>query len=444
MRRPAGRSPSLAAAALAAALGGCGNEAMDVRPLATPADTMPAAADPALATDPATGDLLLAWVGGSEQGGWHLWFSRSADTGRTWTPPSRVTDRPGDIQPHGEASPRLAAGPRGQVALLWATSVEIPDRKWPASDVRFARSLDGGRSWTPPVTLNDDTAAAARSGHTFMGLALTGDAGLVAAWLDERRDPSLAAPPADHARHGQEAPASASSTIYAVRSPDFGASWGPNRLLWSEVCPCCRVALAARQDGAVIAAWRKHFPGDVRDVVVSGLDSPDPPERVHADGWSYPGCPHSGPALALDAAGRAHVAWYTGKPGRAGVYLARQNLGKQGWDEPVRLVGGNTLPVAHAALASLEDGAAVATWDVDSRGRRHILVAYLEPEARRVAPQPIAGSEAGLYPQLARGPGDAVFVAWTAPVGETSRIALRVVRFPSATRAGTRSRSRHP
>jgi hypothetical protein len=180
----------------------------------------------------------------------------------------------------------------------------------------------------------------------------------------------------------------------------------------------------------VIAAWRKHFPGDVRDVVVAGLDSPDPPDRVHADDWSYPGCPHSGPALALDEAGEAQVAWYTGKPGRAGVYLARQRPGEPGWGTPVRLVGGATLPVAHAALTTLDDGAAVAAWDVDPRGRRRILVAYLEPDGRQVASQAIAGSEAGVYPQLARGPGKIVFLAWTTPVGETSRIALRVLRFP--------------
>ncbi len=424
------RAGSLAAAALLGALGGCQRPALSVIPAGTPADTMPGAADPALATDPASGDLLLAWVGGSEEAGWHLWFSRSADTGRSWTPPIRVTDRHGDIHPHGEASPRMAAGPRGEIALLWASSTQVPGRKWPASDVRFSRSLDGGRSWTPAITLNDDTARAGRSGHTFMGLAVVGASGLVAAWLDERPGPAAVASHADHRRDAEpEAGTAASAAIYAVRSTDFGATWGPNRPLWGDVCPCCRVALASRPDGQVLAAWRKHFPGDVRDVVTSPLDPLETPERVHTDDWRYPGCPHSGPALALDPSGLARVAWYTGKPGRAGVYLAREHgPDTRGWSDPVRLTGGRTLPVAHASVVVLEGGATLAAWDVDPAGERWILVALLGPDDRQVRFQRVQSSTGGVYPQLARGPRGIAFLAWTTPAGASSRIALRVLR----------------
>src|SRR5688572_28223582 len=49
------------------------------------------------------GDLLLAWVCGGGEA-WHVWFARSQDGGSTWSDPVRVTTAAGPAHPHAEAS----------------------------------------------------------------------------------------------------------------------------------------------------------------------------------------------------------------------------------------------------------------------------------------------------------------------------------------------------
>ena len=170
---------------------GCGGDAQGVHALpGTPARDHVASADPSLANDPERGDLLLTWVG-DEGSGWRLYFSRSRDGGDAWSRPVRVTSDTGEVKPHGEASPRLVAGPGGRLAVVWPRDVPVAGRRWPASTIRVARSLDGGRTWLAPVTINDDTTAAP-VGHNFQGAAWAGDSGLVAAWLDERAGTPMA------------------------------------------------------------------------------------------------------------------------------------------------------------------------------------------------------------------------------------------------------------
>ncbi|MGH7498584.1 MAG: sialidase family protein, partial [Gemmatimonadales bacterium] len=274
--------------------------------------SQPSSSDAGLAVD-ASGELLLSWIGG-DTSDLALYVARSADSGRTWSAGVRVAGgagAPGEVHPHGESSPRLVAGPAERIAITWANSIPVTTRKWPAAMIRLSQSTDGGRSWSPPVTLNDDTTGALVS-HQFHGAAWSGDSGLEVAWLDERGTggvpgPADTAGAADPHGHGESEP---DATIYLASSPDFGRTWTANRPLWGAACPCCRVSLARGADGRVLSAWRKHFPGDVRDVVVAPLDADSSlVRRVHADEWVYPGCPHTGPAVAVDATG-THIVWY--------------------------------------------------------------------------------------------------------------------------------------
>src|SRR5207253_3830518 len=122
-----------------------------------------------------------------------------------------------------------------------------------------------------------------------------------------------------------------SSAVYVATSHDLGNTWDTsNRKLWGDACPCCRVALGITPSGDVVAAWRAHLAGDVRDPVIGLItkDSLQAPTRVHEDNWVFPGCPHSGPALSTEG-GAARVAWYSGKPGATGVFYAESTNGKR-------------------------------------------------------------------------------------------------------------------
>ena len=379
--------------------------------------------DAALAVDPGSGDLLLSWVSG-DSGNRHLRFARSSDGGDTWSDPVSVTPDPDDVgPPHGESAPRLVVASGGRVALVWSQSVPVAGRQWPASNIRSARSLDGGRSWSRPVTLNDDSASAPGT-HTFHGAAWAGDSGLVAAWLDERGAENFSGHHHPLPNTAADPTSEPDARIFVASSPDFGGRWEKNHAVWGAVCPCCRVSLARRTDGGITAAWRQHLPGNVRDVVTAPLmPAPAEPRRVHRDDWEYPGCPHTGPAIAIAADGTRHVAWYTGKPGGAGIYYAALPDGIDSVAAATPLVVG-TVPTAHAALQPAADGGALVALDVSPDGRRSIRLIRVDGAGKVSRSLLVPGSEGGTYPQIAvREDGD-VIVAWTAARGESNGIAL--------------------
>ena len=336
------------------------------------------------------------------------------------------------MKPHGEASPRLVAGPGGRLAIVWPREVPVAGRPWPASAIRVARSLDGGRTWLAPVTVNDDTTGVP-AGHNFQGAAWAGDSGLVAAWLDERSGVPLAH---DHATAatGNDPTSEPDATVFLASSPDFGRTWIRNRAMWGGACPCCRITLARGGDGGVVAAWRGHFPGNVRDVVTAAIaPRSEPPTRVHEDGWIYPGCPHNGPGLSLGADGIRHVVWYTAANGTAGLYYRAVSMtgahgggAGQGPSEPVPLVEGRKLPPVHGAVAALPGGGAVAAMDARLGGIRLISVAELRPGARRARTVAVPGSEGGLYPQILSVSDTVALVAYT--VGLEGRQEVRLAR----------------
>jgi len=88
----------------------CGDSgSMRVSPLEAPSAGAPQSADPALAVEPGSGDLVLGWIEGDGQV-WGLYTARSSDGGVHWSPPVHVAGgagAPGEIHPHGESSPRL-------------------------------------------------------------------------------------------------------------------------------------------------------------------------------------------------------------------------------------------------------------------------------------------------------------------------------------------------
>ncbi|HZA93798.1 MAG TPA: exo-alpha-sialidase, partial [Gemmatimonadales bacterium] len=341
-------------------------------------------ADPALAIDPASGDVVMSWIEGDGRT-WTLYAARSLKSG-DWSAPVRVAggeDQPEEVHPHGESSPRLIAGARNHLALVWPNNIKVEGRKWPATMMRFSRSDDGGLTWSTPITLNDDTTGALVS-HQFHGATLVGDSGLAVAWLDERAVVAPVAAGADgHAEHAAEPDAQ----IYLTTSNDFGRRWGPNRKGWDAACPCCRVSLAQSSEGQAVAGWRKHFPGNVRDVVTAAIsERPGEPERVHPDDWAYEGCPHSGPAIATGADTSTHVVWYNGKQGAAGVYYARPGGGTS-TVPAVPLIQGQALGVAHPAVVALPAGGALAAYDVSHDGKRLIRLAQLLPSGKVRAEQ---------------------------------------------------------
>lgn len=442
-----------------------------------------ASADPSLAIDPMTGELLIAWVAeshGTERsrnGGagnetasmaadgkhtahasvaetWNLWFTRSGDGGDSFAAPSRVNDIPGDVLPHAEGAPRLVTAP-GVVALFWNNKLEADGREWGGSDLRFARSTDGGATWSNARSLQDpvEIPRMPPRTHTFHGAGWAADSTLVVAWIDYREQDrgrverglasGLTLEEAVRRRNefaDEDDPHDVDGVIYAAISHDLGTTWeSANTRIQDRTCNCCRISLARTPAGALIGSWRRHFDGSVRDPVVQVvLDAAGAPSedlfRVHEDGWVHPGCPHTGPGLDVDADGTVHVAWYTGADGIMGVHYASKLATAPKFGPPLPVVTGEAIPVAHPAVAALPDGGAVVAHNVDADGRRVVRLTAIAPGVEIRFSREVPASEGATHPQLVRLADGRIVVAWT-----DSHDGVQQVRIARLTLEGDRA-----
>lgn len=371
---------------------------------------------PTVAIDPADGAVFVAWVGMDADEA-NVFLAR-IDADGTAHDPVRVNSIPGDASPHDQAPAQVAVGPDGNVYVAWQSTAAVEWLDFGAAEVRLSRSTDGGRSFEPAVTVtggSDDAPAR----KTFHDLAVAPDGTVYISWIDARerdrfrRDRfvrgagrtatrTLASPAGDEtvaSPAAEWAPGSAMRAIAAhpsefenatedrepqtdvrvARSTDGGRTFSPGVVVDTASCPCCRTAIAVDRDGVIHVAWRKIHDGEVRDVAVARSEdgglSFSAPVRAREDGWVFPGCPHAGPSLAVDGDGALHLAWYTGREGRPGVFHASSSEWSRGFGPATDVMAGDWVPASQVKLAA--DGPTVwIAWD----DRRHE-----EPEVRLAA-----------------------------------------------------------
>jgi hypothetical protein len=309
-------------------------------------------------------------------------------------PPIELTDPLGPIEAHGEAPPKVAFGPDGALNALYVVGKVVPGARFPLAALRFTRSLDGGATWSAPVTVTDDSDFGS---HNFHALHAGADGALYVTWLDSREGVS---------------------TVFLTRSADGGATWDANRrITQTEACPCCRTAIATDSDGTLYIAWRIVNPGNVRDIVVAkstdhGATFSDP-VVVHDDGWVYPGCPHAGPSMQVDAQHRLHITWWTGKEGIAGVHYARSDDGARTFTAQPLGTAQFSKP-AHVQLALGPESSVLVAWDDGTLATPRVLLRTSHDGGATFAEaQPVsAEGRAATFPVLGVA-GSQVTVAWS-------------------------------
>lgn len=213
------------------------------------------------------------------------------------------------------------------------------------SDVLFARSADGARSFDQPRTVVQNEGVVSTS---FFDLFTAPNGRVWVGFLDYRAEIGAA----DYAP----------VQIRVVHSDDGGVTFSRSAVVYELSCECCRVDFAT-QGELLLLGWRQiyprgQFPGPqdpVRDVAVArstdGGASWGAPSKLHDDQWVVNQCPHSGPVMQSDSRGALHAGWYSGAADRPGVYYASATHGQQA----LGAVLGSILTVA-AARDSVYEG----------------------------------------------------------------------------------------
>lgn len=135
----------------------------------------------------------------------------STDRGRSFGDPVEVTDAPEEIDANGDARPKVAVGRDGEVFVAWTRRGVKPY----TGDIRFARSTNGGLSFSRPRTINDDGLA---PGHRFESIGVNQRGELFMVWID-KRDLEVAVDAGDSCD---------GAALYYTWSTDSGATFAPN------------------------------------------------------------------------------------------------------------------------------------------------------------------------------------------------------------------------
>jgi len=95
------------------------------------------------------GGFYLAYV--ERKGGFsNVMLQHSLQSGG-FSAPVRVNSRASDGAVRNENPPKIAVGPAMEVYVVWASERE----RW-KGNIRFARSMNGGKSFEPAIDLNSD------------------------------------------------------------------------------------------------------------------------------------------------------------------------------------------------------------------------------------------------------------------------------------------------
>ncbi|HJQ70565.1 MAG TPA: sialidase family protein [Blastocatellia bacterium] len=267
----------------------------------------------------------------------------SAD-GRVFSDPVRVNDREADAAVRNENPPKVAVSAGGEVYVCWSNE----RAKW-KGDIRFARSTDGGKSFSKAITLNSD-AAGEPTGHAFQSVAIDKRGRVYVAWIDERNK-----------RAGDRG-----AEIWMSVSDDGGKTFSRDRKILADVCECCRTNIQIDGGGRLFLAYRTvPATGPMyRDIIVArSVDGGKSftPVRVSADKWEINACPVTGPGLSIGRDGRITVVWFTGGD-RQGLYYATSGDHGSAYS-PSALIDTSRNLGKHAQALALPDGRVFIAWD---------------------------------------------------------------------------------
>ena len=247
-----------------------------------------------------------------------LYFSRSEDTGRSWSAPVRVNAEAGGVWGFAVSKPRIGIGPTGTIHVFYPANATSPETGLDVVSAQYTRSTDNGQSFGAPITLNRPTETdrsdllgeGLTMTHSFGTMGVAPDGTVITAWQDVTAMTDFS---------------DGAAGVVAI-SRDDGESFEAQRTVLpaNDVCPCCQFTLAFSDDTAFMG-YRKIYP-DGRDSTIAvstdGGRSFTAAGRVDLKRWDINGCPLKPTEMAIHGE-HLYAAAYTGGEDPAGLYFIR-------------------------------------------------------------------------------------------------------------------------
>jgi len=281
------------------------------------------------ATFDENGRLWLAAIRGQ-----HIYVSYSDDRGVTQSAPDKVNAEPEYFLGDGENRPKIIVR-KGVIYVSYTQGLAKPM----SGDIRFSRSTDGGKSFSAPITVNDNREVIS---HRFDSMAVNDKGHVYIAWLDKR----------DQSTAEKKGGKYNGSAIYYAMSDDDGMSFRRNIKIADHVCECCRTAMAVDTDDYPVVTWRHIYDTNIRDHALVKLDGKMTPVRLSHESWNTTSCPHHGPSLSIASDGSYHATWFNNAPERHGLFYAHSTDQGKAFSSPLNFGNFEAQP-AHSYVLSL-------------------------------------------------------------------------------------------
>jgi hypothetical protein len=353
--------------------------------------------EPYLFTDD-NGDVYLSWIEGAKD---DASFKFSKLDGAKWTLPVPISSGK-DWFVNWADYPMIATNGKEFIAHFLQKS----GKGTYAYNVMLTSSGDRGKSWNPPVVLNEDGKEAE---HGFVSLLPYND-GFFATWLDGRNT-VMEGMEHHEGHHGQM------SLRAAVLAKDGSKinEWE----LDERTCDCCQTSAAITAQGPVVV-YRDRSQDEIRDMSIVRLDNGEwtKPVAVYNDNWKIEGCPVNGPRIIADGNNLA-VAWFSMPDNKAQVNVIFSQDGGETFGKPIRVDEGRVIGRVDVVMS--KDGDAVVSW----MEGMVIKAAKVNRDGKVGTPVVIATSSESRssgFPQMTIA-GEQLLFAWTDDKDKTVKVA---------------------
>jgi hypothetical protein len=358
----------------------------------------------------ADGRIYLTWIEKKGEKSHTLRFAVRHKN--SWSEPKTVIEAE-NLLVNWADFPSLLALPDGTLVAQWLVK-SSPDGH--ASDVNLARSTDGGKSWSKPITPHRDGT---KTEHGFVSMLAGAGGQAFMVWLDGRNF-------AGDSHTGDGASSKEMTLRYATM--DAKGQSSKETVVDPRVCECCQTSAAMTAEGPIVV-YRDRSDKEVRDISFVRLikERWTEPRTLCADGWEINGCPVNGPSVSADGR-RVAVAWFTAVKDTPRVKVIFSTDAGQTFGSPIQVDEGR--PAGRVDVEVLGDGSALVTWLENTANGGEIKIRRVRPDGSRDEAKTLSISSAARtsgFPRAAR-VGNEVIFAWTQP-GKPSRVRTAVLNF---------------
>lgn len=400
--------------------------------LATPAVAQDAAADavrvnetghkaqaPEIAVGP-DGSVHLVWIdentapqehaehGHSHMAATNLFYARSSDGGRSFGAPVRLNAKDGDVWGFSVSKPRVVVGQNGTVHVFYPGNDVNPTNGKPEAVALYTRSTDGGKTFSAPQRLN---AMGTTDASEFVHGGLTHAHVFGTLAVDGKGAVyALWIDTRDMAKSTD------SGKVFMAVSRDDGKTFEKDReILPADVCPCCQLTAFVDAAGKLYVGSRQvdqKYRDSTVTVSSDGGRTFAARRRVVGTRWEIEGCPLK-PTSIVARGKQVIAAYYTGAENPGGAYIVRSSDGGATWSKPMLAHPGAVTSDA-PTLALAGDTVHVFWHAKNSDGVRRVFTRVSNDfgatfGAVRELPAPAGATQ---LPAIAGRPDGSVQVAW--------------------------------